>query len=148
MPTTFDGNNLLITLSAGITSFDMADDLYEPWKEWVLAGNATYPQAWRTIAGDDIAPSKTATPYFFIRNDLGWRIRPPAENGSAIFTGIFAAQDTALPVLVANDSGSFSYLISGLPDVSQTQGLDQVLIETGEASKFAKLAFSSVWAKN
>ena len=49
MPT-FDGDNLTITLDSGVTSVDVIDHIYEPWKDWMLLShqNRKYPQAFRS----------------------------------------------------------------------------------------------------
>lgn len=92
---TFDGNNLFIQLSS-IGSFDVKTDMYSAWKEWVLqSDNAKYPPAFDTIGGDSIGNNQEVAPYFFCRNDLGWRIKMPTENGEIIISGnLFARNDS------------------------------------------------------
>lgn len=79
MPVTFDGDNLLIILGTE-TSVDAKVDLYSDWKEWFKTGtNSKYPLAFDTTGGDPLAGVTTIAPYFFLRNDNGWRIRPPEQ---------------------------------------------------------------------
>lgn len=79
MSFTFDGSNKRIICSSGTTVIDVVD-LYSRWKDWVQAGNAQYPEAFKTTGGDPIdATAGTAIPaYAFLAN--GWRIRPQEAN--------------------------------------------------------------------
>lgn len=84
---TFDGPNLLITLPS-IGTFDVQNDLYSNWKEWVaLSDNAKFPAAFDTTGGDVIGAGLTVAPYFFLRTDSGWRIKLPEEDGTVTITG-------------------------------------------------------------
>lgn len=76
MAYTFDGANKRITLSTS-TSIDVAD-LYSRWKDWVkTSDNSKYFPAFSVVGGDPISPDASLAVNVFIRNDLGWRIRPP-----------------------------------------------------------------------
>jgi hypothetical protein len=80
MPISFDGANTLITLAAGDTEVDVSD-VYSRWKEWVLlSDNAKYPPAFRETGGDPLGGGVFAGVNTFIRNDLGWRIKPPEQD--------------------------------------------------------------------
>tara|TARA_Y100000593_G_scaffold13646_1_gene25472 strand:- start:661 stop:1209 length:549 start_codon:yes stop_codon:yes gene_type:complete len=83
----FDGANLHITLpSTG--SFDAQTDIYSAWKEWVaLSDNAKYPPAFDTTGGDDVGSGQKIAPYFFCRNDLGWKIKMPSQDGEIVVSG-------------------------------------------------------------
>ena len=84
---TFDGANLYITLPS-IGAFDVEKDFYSAWKEWIgLSDNAKYPPAFDTTGGDNVGAGQTIAPYFFCRNDLGWRIKMPSSNGEIVVTG-------------------------------------------------------------
>jgi len=77
---TFDGDTLLIQLPTTGTYY-VESELYSAWKEWVLLNdNAKYPIAFETTGGDDIGGGQQIAPYFFCRNDLGWRIKAPSAN--------------------------------------------------------------------
>lgn len=124
MPT-FDGENLIITLDSGITTVDVEIDLYSEWKEWILLStNSKYPPAFRTVGGDPLTPGIDAGAYFFIRNDLGWRIKPPEENITVYIVGNLAPEDSGLDVLIPT-TGAFTAAIFGLQPI--TQKVDQLL---------------------
>jgi len=119
MPT-FDGPNLTIILDSGVTTVDVEIDLYSDWKEWMLVSdNAKYPLAFRTIGGDPLTPGIDAGAYFFIQNQNGWRIRPPEEDITILFSGNLAPEDSSLPILVPT-IGAFSVLVDGLQPITQS----------------------------
>jgi len=90
---TFDGANLHITLPS-IGSFDTQKEIYSAWKEWIVQGdNAKYPPAFDTTGGDNVGAGQTVAPYFFCRNDLGWRIKMPSDNGEIIVSGNLFPRD-------------------------------------------------------
>lgn len=83
----FDGNNLNIILPS-IGSFDVQTEMYSAWKEWVrINDNSKFPPAFDTTGGDDVGSGQTIAPYFFCRNDLGWRIKMPNANGEIVVFG-------------------------------------------------------------
>ena len=95
---TFDGSNLHIQIPSTGT-FDAQKELYSAWKEWIkLSDNAKYPPAFDTTGGDDVGGGQEIAPYFFCRNDLGWRIKMPQADGEIVITGnLFArAPNTSL----------------------------------------------------
>lgn len=73
MAYTFNGIAKTITLSAGTVTLDLVD-LHSRWKDWVLAGNSGYAQAFSTVGGDIPAIPL----YLFLLN--GWRIIPQSAN--------------------------------------------------------------------
>lgn len=84
---TFDGANLYITLP-NIGSFDTQTNIYSAWKEWItLSDNAKYPPAFDTTGGDSVGSGQEVAPYFFCRNDLGWRIKMPSADGEIVISG-------------------------------------------------------------
>lgn len=93
---TFDGSNLLIQMpSTG--SFEVGRDLYSPWKEWIrLSDNAKYPKAFDTTGGDDVGGGQEIAPYFFCRNDLGWRIKMPQQDGEVVIAGNLFARSPSV----------------------------------------------------
>ena len=94
----FDGGNLYITLpSTG--SFDVEKNFYSAWKEWVaLSDNAKYPPAFDTTGGDSVGSGQEIAPYYFCRNDLGWRIKMPSQNGEITVIGNLFPRDTSSPL--------------------------------------------------
>jgi len=127
MATSFDGDNLIITLNAGGANHtvDIETDVYSDWKVWVKIGtNSKYPPAFRTAAGDPLTPGIDSGGYFFIRNDLGWRIKPAEEDSTITVTGNLVPNDSSLPILIQT-TGAFTVGVFGLQPI--TQAVDQVL---------------------
>lgn len=75
MAVTFDGDARVIT-EVGIGGDQTLDvvGIYAEWKQWVLAGNANFLQAFSTIGGDEIETNVNLGSTFFLEN--GWRMRP------------------------------------------------------------------------
>lgn len=90
---TFDGDNLHITLPS-IGSFDAQTQIYSAWKEWIIQGdNAKYPPAFDATGGDPVGGGQFVAPYFFCRNDLGWRIKMPQADGEIVVAGNLFPRD-------------------------------------------------------
>lgn len=118
MAVTFDGPNLTITLESGVTSLDWID-VYSDWKRWVNDGGGDpYPPAFRTVGGDPLSAVINAGAYFFLRNDLGWRIKPPEEDITILVTGNLALEDVNLPSILPT-TGNFTAAVLGLQPVTQ-----------------------------
>jgi hypothetical protein len=93
---TFDGANLYITLPS-IGTFDTQTEIYSAWKEWVALGdNAKYPPAFDTTGGDSVGGGQQIAPYFFCRNDLGWRVKMPTANGEIVISGNLFPRDSSI----------------------------------------------------
>jgi hypothetical protein len=123
MPVTFDGAALTITLAAGVgglQTIDAQNDLYEPWKDWLLSNpaNRGFPFAFRTIGGDDLTPGITAGAYFFLQNDKGWRIKFPESDEEVTLVGNLAPEDSTLEVFTPA-TGSFKSVLLGLQPITQ-----------------------------
>ena len=109
MPISFDTGaapDLFIDLDVSRRSYS-AREIYARWKDWVLADNANWPPAFRTVGGDVTGEGEFAPRFFFIRNDLGWTIRKPAADGEFLINGNLIGQETALPTL-SDPAGAFS----------------------------------------
>jgi hypothetical protein len=106
----FDGANRLIVLTLGTTAF-AASDLYSKWKEWVAAGNASFPPAFRTIGGDPLGGGVAAGDYYFLNNVDGWQIRPQEANHELTVSGNLYGENPALPVFTPT-LGAFNVLIT------------------------------------
>jgi hypothetical protein len=99
---TFDGVNQLIQLPS-VGDFDVERDLYSAWKVWASEGdNAKYLPAFETTGGDPVGGGQSIAPYFFCRNDLGWRVKMPAANGDVVLAGNLFARDPATALFVSN----------------------------------------------
>lgn len=109
MSVSFDGPNLLVIID-NLDDLDAGGDIYSDWKEWVKLGNAQFHQAFDTTGGDPTRPGQAIAPYFFFRNDLGWRLRAPEADGEVTILGNLFARDFAIPIQI-NSVGSFNNLI-------------------------------------
>ncbi len=133
MPITFDGPNKVITLASGETQVSVKD-VYSRWKDWaVLSDNAKYLPAFRTIGGDPLSAIINAGDYYFLRNDYGWRIKPPEEDITVYLSGNLAAEDSAIQAINPTD-GAYTAAIIGLQPV--TQGVTPVMASQLEFSSF------------
>ena len=95
---TFDGASLHITLPS-VSSYDVTNDFYSAWKEWfVLADNAKFPPAFDTTGGDNVGVGQEIAPYYFCRNDLGWRIKMPEADGEIVVQGNLFPRDSNIPL--------------------------------------------------
>lgn len=112
MAVTFDGPNLTITLETLIVEVDAQVDLYSDWKEWFKTpGNEVHPIAFDTTGGDPTTETGTVAPYFFLRNDNGWRIRPPEEDINITITGNLYPRDATIDMIIPT-TGAFTVLVS------------------------------------
>lgn len=96
-----DGHRIIVPTATGpITEAPIAEG-YSRWKDWVQAGNANWPEAFsNTIGGNDLGGGQFLDGYFFIRNDLGWRIRPDEADGQLDIAGNLFPFDPLTPFLV------------------------------------------------
>lgn len=122
MATVFNGNTLTITLDApttGVLDLDV-QRLYSEWKEWMLASfqNMGYPPAFRVVGGDDLTPGIKSGAYYFLRNDLGWRIKSTEEDQTIYLAGNLAPQDSTLETVIPT-TGDFTVAYIGLQPVTQ-----------------------------
>ena len=108
----FDPIAKLITLTTapvgGEVNMDTLIDLYSDAKEDWLADpvlRRKFVIPFRVIGGDDLGGGLDAGAYFFLRNDLGWRIRPYEADHSLTITGNLYAQDVNLPITVPTLGG-------------------------------------------
>jgi hypothetical protein len=130
---TFNGPAKIITIGYDGTQTSVtAAELYSRWKDWVADGNAQYPQAFaESVGGNDLGGGVSLAGYYFIRNDLGWRIKPseydyqisisgdlyPADGNTAYiitttgdYTVMFSFQRSAASYVTASGgSGSIDY---------------------------------------
>lgn len=104
MAAVFDGDNLIITLEApsGGLLAQTAEQVYDDSKQWYLGGeNSNYPFPFTTSGGESITDIQLAGQYYFLRNDLGWRIRSTDEDQEVRWTGNLIPTDLALPIIVS-----------------------------------------------
>lgn len=109
MSITFDTSAapaLFIDLDPAQTRYS-AREIYSRWKDWVWAGHAGWPPAFRTVGGDVTGEGEYAPRFFFIRNDLGWTIRKPNGNGEYLIDGNLIGENTSLASL-SDPAGVFA----------------------------------------
>lgn len=97
---TFSGSAKTITIGydAAITSVDVID-VYSRWKDWVLAGNAQYREAFGdSVGGESLGGGLFTGAFFFLRNDLGWRIVPANSDHELRVIGGLYPTDAAQPI--------------------------------------------------
>jgi len=102
----FNGPAREIAVKNGVLSLDAQIDLYSEWKLWVKdADNSKYLQAFRTTAGDPIAPGKEIAPYFFLVNN--WRIRPHDADHTLVIEGNLYADPSTNDIILPT-TGTFT----------------------------------------
>ena len=111
----FDFTNLTIT-AADFDDIAVEKDIYSAWKVLMLTGpaalNVGAPPAFsESVGGNDIGGGQEISPYFFVRNDLGWRLRPPSGNGELIITGNLFPFDTTIAAFESNPASNDTVLI-------------------------------------
>lgn len=134
---TFDAINKLITLtdvpvsnqSSLSTAIDLYSDAKEDWKTDNILNKFTFPI--RVIGGDDLGGGLKAGAYFFLRNDLGWRIKPYEADHDLTVDGNLYANDPTAPIFKPT-TGAFTVTIrlntSSL--TQQTAGTDPASLAT------------------
>jgi hypothetical protein len=106
-----DGTTLTIQFLE-IGEIPVKNDVYSEWKEWAQeAQNLKFPPAFDTTGGDPLTATENISAYYFIRNDLGWRIKAPELNGQLILVGDLFPRDFTTDFFLTSD-GAFSNLIS------------------------------------
>lgn len=103
----FDGPNKLITLNN--VTLDTVANLYSRWKDWVkLTDNAKFLPAFSEVGGENLGGGLQSGINIFLRNDLGWRIKPPEQNILITLAGNLYPNDpdiaSFLPTTGAYDS--------------------------------------------
>lgn len=103
MAATFDDINLLITLDAPVNGVrnQTAEQVYDDAKQWFLAAglNRKGPFPFTTSGGEPITTDAFAGQYYFLRNDLGWRIRSTDADQDVFWDGNLIPTDLTLPII-------------------------------------------------
>lgn len=108
---TFDFTNLIIELpspTGGLLSMDLVDDIYERWKIDLKAVDNIAPPAFDVIGGDPL-PNGVFTGAFFLRNDLGWRIRSSDEDQEINIVGNLYPRDATISKYIYRAGRTVSY---------------------------------------
>jgi hypothetical protein len=142
MTISFDGTNRIVTLAPGVSQVS-ADFIYSRWKDWVMDhSNARFLPAFRVAGGDPLTPGINAGTYFFVRNDLGWRIKPPEENLTIFVQGNIAPEDSDTDIMLPTD-GDFSTAIFGLQPITQNVNQLFELQKTSDYMGMVSVDFST-----
>lgn len=122
----FDGPARSITIGYGgpITTV-LAIDLYSRWKDWVVDGNAQFLPAFENaVGGDDLGAGVSLAGYFFLRNDIGWRIAASDFDYEIRIVGDFYPTDPAAPSFAITAGRSVQFILqrSSATNVVQSGG--------------------------
>lgn len=132
---TFDGENKLIIINPEVTSFDIKEDLYSSWKEWLsLRDNSKFLPAVRTTGGDPVGGGQFTGDVYFLIN--GWRIY---VNHSVAINGVIYSDDFPSPFVQAQGTQIVTNTVSALVNTVSTGG------GTGDAPTATEVA-SAVWS--
>jgi hypothetical protein len=110
MPITFDGPNRIIRLAANDTVVEVSE-VYSEWKDWALGDNLKYPPAFRQVGGDPVGGGVFTGINTFVRNDLGWRVKPPEQDIQIELIGNLYPEDADSPWRIGPD-GDFATAIN------------------------------------
>ena len=104
----FDGNAKQIQVEYGITSIDIAVDVYSAWKRWLaLSDNSKHAQAFSVIGGEPtVGNLKTGTTFFLLN---GWKIKPYEGNHTLTISGNLYTDDASDPITPT--SGTYKVLV-------------------------------------
>lgn len=134
----FNGPGKLITVDAEVgDTIITAAEIYSRWKDWVGAGNSQYVEAFaESVGGNSLGGGAQLDSYVFLRNDLGWRIRPDERDHTLTVDGNLFGASSVLPTFIAT-VGDFSVLVKQL-----SSSRAQLLAGTGSPTDIA----DAVWA--
>ena len=107
---TFNGPEHLIELDEITTSYT-AVGIYSDWKRWVQEGdNSKWSPAFRVVGGDPLGGGQNSPPFFFVRNDFGWRVKMPESNIDTTVNGNLLVSDPMIDngELLINPEGDFT----------------------------------------
>jgi len=111
------------------TAIDLYSDAKEDWKTDSILNKFTFPI--RVIGGDDLGGGLKAGSYFFLLNDLGWRIKPYEGDHELTIDGNLYANDPTAPIFKST-TGAFTVAVrlntSSL--TQQTAGTDASSLAT------------------
>lgn len=108
---TFDGATRIIDIGyeADPTVVTVAD-VYSRWKDWVVAGNAQFAPAFdASVGGNELGGGVSIDGYYFLRNDLGWRIRAADADHTLTIQGQLFGFDVSLDVYLPRPGRTIIY---------------------------------------
>lgn len=125
---TFDLDNLLVIFDKvapdgnGKVAIDTQVDIYSDAKE-VWQSSALYPGfefPFTTIGGNDLGGGLAAGDYYFLRTDLGWRLRPYEADHELTVTGNLYPIDANDPLVVPTSTAYTVPVIFERSQLTQT----------------------------
>lgn len=141
MAIVIDGEELLITLDAPVGGVlnQTWEDVYDNFKQWFLSGeNSAYPFAFTVSGGEDITDVTIAGQYYFLRNDLGWRVRTTDEDQDVFWSGNGIPTDLTLPIVTGRAGRTIAHfglqpLVTGLTglETATAQAIMDFVVLTG-----------------
>jgi hypothetical protein len=152
MPTiTFDGPNKIINIGYdSATTTVSAANIYSRWKDWVAAGNAQYLPAFDpSVGGNPLGGGVSIDGYYFIRNDLGWRIRGADADHTLVIEGQLFGLDVNTAVYLPRSGRTIIYKevqSSRSSVVDSTGGGGTATIDPGDIDEIVNRVASHVWA--
>lgn len=132
---TFDGPNKIIDIGydAG-TTIVTAPAIYSEWKRWVQLGNAQYVEAFDlSVGGNDLGGGAALDGYYFLRNDLGWRVRAADIDHELVIEGQLFGFAAGTAIFVSRPGRTITYrqLVS-----SRSQVVDAAESEVSTAAAY------------
>jgi hypothetical protein len=117
---TIDGATKTIVISDSGDVTVTAKEIYSRWKDWVLAGNTQWVEAFRTFGGDPLGGGIFAGDYYFLNNVAGWRIKPEEKNHKLTINGNLYGEDPDADIFIPT-VGNFNVVIKqGYSSLTQT----------------------------
>ena len=102
-------------------AIDTQVDLYSDAKEdWQAEAFQKFEFPFTTIGGNDLGGGLEAGDYYFLRTDLGWRIRPYEADHTLTLTGNLYPIDSNDDILVATSTGATVAAILERSQLTQT----------------------------
>lgn len=144
---TFDTDNLLILLdqvapvSSKVeidTQVDLYSDAKEDWASVAAFMNFEFP--FTTVGGDEIGAGREVGDYYFLRTDLGWRIRPYEADHELTITGNLYPYTPGDTMIVPTSSAATVAVLLERSQLTQT-----VQTGVGSATVDNAAVASAVW---
>ena len=99
---------------------EIYSELKSDWKDDTTLNRLFFP--FRVVGGDDLGEGRKSGAYYFLRNDLGWRIQSSENDHELIINGNLFANDTSQPIFIPTDN---DYTVAIRLNTSQlTQQID------------------------
>lgn len=109
----FDGVNKVIDVDYdGPNTITSAREIYSRWKDWAI-DNSQYEEAFaNSVGGNDLGGGVFLDGYFFLRNDLGWRIRAADQDHNLILEGQLFGFSSSVALFEPRPGRTITYQIS------------------------------------